>query len=118
MPLLKRNILRWHKTLWFSPKIMFYLGAIFSITGWSFYWAFWSGAFYDLTVVGVSFYIRAYYLKIKGNHSLWVFIVWLWSLVSVQDQFFGNPKSFDINEYLGAVLIAVIVILNPNKWRR
>lgn len=114
----RRNIVLWYKTFWFSHKAMFYIGAVLSVLGWSFHWVLWENSFYHLTVTGVSFYVRAYYLKTKGVHSLWVFSIWLSTVVAVEDELFGDPTAFELNEYIGTALIAVITYFYRNKWMR
>ena len=105
-------------SIWMSHKKWFYIGVLSMVSAYSLYPLLWKAAFYHLTAIGVVGIIRAYYLVSTGRHSLWVFIFWLWSVSNFIDEMYFNNSVIELNEYIAAVLIAVIVLFNPKKWIR
>lgn len=99
-------------------RIWFIVGAASALLAYSAHPLLWKNAFYHLVAFAFTGYLRALYLQSKGRESLWVFIVWLWSCNALLDELFFDPRAFELNEYIGAVLIAVISYVKRKKWIR
>lgn len=101
-----------------KAAIWFVLAFISALAAYTFPNSLWESGWYHLIAFAFVGYTRCIYLTAKGNWSIMAFIVHLTAVNSFIDELFFNPLEIELNEYIAAVLFAIIVVKNRKRWIR
>jgi hypothetical protein len=101
-----------------KSKIWLILGFFSAVFAYSFYGNLWDGAWYDLTALSFFCYTRVIYNESRGKWSLYAFIIHLTTVSALLDEWFFDPTKIEINEYIGFIIMVIIVMKFKGKWMK
>jgi hypothetical protein len=99
-----------------NHKIPYLLSVLSVLVAYLLHPYLWHHSFYHLTALSFCLIHYSQYLQAKGNHSLFVFVVFIVTINNLLDELFFDPKKIDYNEIITALIIAVIVWTFRKKW--
>jgi hypothetical protein len=102
----------------YQAKIWFLLGFITKVFCDTIFPLLWDDAWYHLTAFSFVCYLRVIYLMSHGVLSVIVFIAWLTSINALLDELFFDPSAIELNEYIGFIIMILIVFKYKCKWMR